>query len=196
MLERNDLGPYLNQKRLTGIGVEIGVYKGEFAEIILKDWNGEKLLLVDPWQYLPDYLDSWRHEDSIMEHYLELTRTRLQPYKNRYEIVRSTSTIAVQKFPESYFDFIYIDANHSFTTTLDDLNAWFPKLKSGGLFAGHDYFDAIADENLDPIIGENLPIEKLTSYGVKSAVDLFCDQLGYDVNTTTEEWPTWYFHKR
>lgn len=34
---------------------------------------------------------------------------------------------------------IYVDARHDYCGVMDDLNAWWPKLREGGLAAGHDY---------------------------------------------------------
>lgn len=36
-------------------------------------------------------------------------------------------------------DFIYIDAAHDYTSVKNDLNAWYPYLKDGGIFCGDDY---------------------------------------------------------
>jgi hypothetical protein len=49
------------------------------------------------------------------------------------------STRAAQSFPDNFFDFIFLDAAHDHASVQEDLRAWWPKLKVGGLFAGHDY---------------------------------------------------------
>ena len=49
---------------------------------------------------------------------------------------------AVDLFQNESLDFIYIDARHDYKAVWDDLEAWFPKLRKGGLFSGHDYVDA------------------------------------------------------
>ena len=36
-------------------------------------------------------------------------------------------------------DFVYIDARHDYDGCLEDIVAWYPKLKKGGLIAGHDF---------------------------------------------------------
>eukprot|EP00758_Cryptobia_borreli_P017344 Tbor_TRINITY_DN6182_c4_g1::TRINITY_DN6182_c4_g1_i3::g.22011::m.22011 len=38
-----------------------------------------------------------------------------------------------------YFDYIYVDARHDYKGVLDDISQWWPKLKKGGIMAGHDY---------------------------------------------------------
>ena len=92
-------------------------------------------------------------------------------------------------------DFVYIDANHAFDAVNRDLRKWFPKLRNGGVFAGHDYFDAWADETLEPLfrdVREAIPAGDLTSYGVKSAVDQFSHEVGLRLFVTDETFPTWY----
>ena len=55
-------------------------------------------------------------------------------------------------------DFVYIDARHDYESVLEDLNAWFHKVKPGGILAGHDYADGMLPQG---------------DFGVKSAVDEF-----------------------
>jgi hypothetical protein len=46
-------------------------------------------------------------------------------------------------------DFVYIDANHKYDAVKKDLELWYPKVRKGGVFAGHDYLkmDWYADPN-------------------------------------------------
>jgi len=55
------------------------------------------------------------------------------------KFLNMTSVEAAVKFPDEYFDFIYIDANHYYKYVSEDLNAWQYKVKRGGFIAGHDY---------------------------------------------------------
>lgn len=73
-------------------------------------------------------------------------------------IFRLKSDEAVNQFPNNYFDFIYIDANHSYEGCKNDLELWWPKLKSNGLMAGDDFTNLTT---------------KTTSYGVEKAVTEF-----------------------
>ncbi len=57
------------------------------------------------------------------------------------KIYRTDSVEATNHFPDEYFDWIYIDADHSYEGCKRDLNAWYPKLKKGGMFCGHDFLD-------------------------------------------------------
>ncbi len=192
---RSQLGVYLNDLGLNRFGIEIGVYRGRFAEKILERWQGEQLWLVDPWRHLDDYLDSYNRSDARSERNLAAARRRLSRWAARVEWLRERSEEAAACFPGEFFDFIYIDANHSYQHVSRDLRLWFPKLRVGGLFAGHDYYNAIADARLEPILVERAPADMLTSYGVKSAVDEFAVGIGASVKATRERFPSWYFVK-
>ena len=55
-------------------------------------------------------------------------------------VIKEFSKGASQLFPDEYFDLVYIDANHTYQGVSADLEIWLPKVKRGGLLAGHDYF--------------------------------------------------------
>lgn len=40
------------------------------------------------------------------------------------------------------FDLIFIDAGHTYEECLEDIDAWLPMLKPGGIICGHDYWDS------------------------------------------------------
>ena len=39
---------------------------------------------------------------------------------------------------DAAFDLVFIDADHSYAATLQDIRAWLPKVKPGGTLCGHD----------------------------------------------------------
>jgi predicted O-methyltransferase YrrM len=53
--------------------------------------------------------------------------------------VRKTSTEAASTFDDNFFDLIYIDAGHTYDDVKNDITAWKPKLKVGGIIGGDDY---------------------------------------------------------
>lgn len=53
--------------------------------------------------------------------------------------LRMTSEDASRQFEDESVDIVFIDANHTYAEVKKDLNCWFPKVKVGGIIAGHDY---------------------------------------------------------
>eukprot|EP01083_Nonionella_stella_P313706 1127370_1 len=70
---------------------------------------------------------------------MKLTIENTKQWKNKVEICRNFTSVCVQQFPNEYFDFIYVDARHDYKGVSLDLKEWWPKLKHGGIMAGHDY---------------------------------------------------------
>lgn len=48
---------------------------------------------------------------------------------------------AAATFENEFFDLVFIDANHKYNHILNDIRLWKPKVKKGGVLAGHDYCD-------------------------------------------------------
>jgi predicted O-methyltransferase YrrM len=46
----------------------------------------------------------------------------------------------VHSFADGSLDMVYIDACHRYDDVLSDLERWWPKVKPGGILAGHDVF--------------------------------------------------------
>lgn len=175
---REDLALLLNELGLTGEGVEVGVHRGEFADQILQRWNGKMLHLVDPWRHLPSYHDVANVDDAAHDVNFHLTCARLVHFGNRVRIHRTLSLDAAKCFKAGSLDFAYLDANHAFEAVCQDLDAWFPKVRRGGILAGHDFLDGTLPE------GE---------FGVASAVRMFAEKHGVEIGITDDPpWRSWY----
>jgi hypothetical protein len=64
---------------------------------------------------------------------------RVERFGHRAKMITSRSLAAASKYPNEFFDFVFIDADHSFEGTRMDILAWTPKVKKGGYICGHDY---------------------------------------------------------
>lgn len=113
-------------------------------------------------------------------------------------MVQGASPAAADDFPDGFFDFIYLDARHDYTSVMIDLLTFWPKLRKDGLFAGHDFRNAakLADGNNDWIIGpdgERHPEEK----AVRGAVHDFSTMVDRQVVITWEDqqYPSWIMRK-
>lgn len=160
--------------------LELGVYKGDYSSKILKYSNCKQLYLVDIWKQLQNYDSSLNVENSLQEKIYQSVKNKYSA-NSRVKILRELSIDASLMFDDNFFDFIYIDANHSYDAVKSDMLQWYPKLKSGGVLAGHDYVE-------DGIYPNNI-------FGVKSAVNEFVELYNLQLHITTEDWPSWYIIK-
>src|SRR3972149_4135741 len=65
-----------------------------------------------------------------------ITKFGLRDYVNP---ILGDSTATATLYHDLSLDFVYIDADHSFEKFMSDITVWYPKLKAGGLLAGHDF---------------------------------------------------------
>lgn len=111
-----------------GIIIELGVAAGRFAEEMLTTNPSIQYLGIDRW--------SDHHDDAEMMS----ARARLWPWRDRVGLARATFDGYLPLIPNEYADMIYIDGYaHTGQEGGQTLRDWYPKLKPGGIFAGHDY---------------------------------------------------------
>ena len=168
---------------LKGEGVEIGVLEGYFSETILLYSDLSRLHSIDPWREFDTtaYDDCANTKQQQHEEKYQFTQERLKKYGERSNILRMTSEEAARQFQGESLDFVYIDANHSYEEGKKDIMMWWPKVKKGGIFSGHDYLDDQLPEG---------------NFGIKRAVDEFTKEHNQDVFVIAEKWPTWYLMKK
>lgn len=131
---RCDLAAFLGALHCTR-GVEIGVQTGRFAKTLF-DHNPElQLYGIDPWESYTGYRQhvSQQKQDAMFEE----AQARLSA--RSWIPIRAFSADAVSQFEDESLDFVYIDGNHNFFHTAQDLELWTPKVRSGGIISGHDY---------------------------------------------------------
>jgi len=130
----------MNNKEL--IGAEIGVYKGEHAKSILNELDIKRLYLIDPYDLYVDYNQGMKiYGMNENQHSLndaeKIARDRLKEYADKIEWIKKKSEDAVNSIPDN-LDFVYIDANHDYEYVKQDMELYYPKVKVGGIFGGHD----------------------------------------------------------
>jgi glycosyltransferase involved in cell wall biosynthesis len=113
-----------------GVVAELGVDHGDFSARILESTRPTRLHLVDMW-------GSERDHGGLFEGVKE--RFSAEIAEGRVKVHRKMSVEAADDFADACFDWIYIDTDHSYETTARELRRFAPKVKEGGLIAGHDY---------------------------------------------------------
>jgi predicted O-methyltransferase YrrM len=102
---------------------EIGSYKGRSTLALAAACPGV-VYAIDVWASPPIYLD-FRYN---LGDYLE----------GKVIPVRQPSIDAGASLPGE-FDLVFIDADHAYDAVMSDLCTWVPRVKRGGVVAGHDY---------------------------------------------------------
>jgi hypothetical protein len=130
---------------LRGAAVELGTRDGKFTRVILSQWKQCALYVqVDAWMHLENYMDRSNADVDVQgerrrEAYRYLRQAMNAGHLRRGVQCANLTSVCARRFADGTFDFIYVDARHDRLGVLEDLQAWWPKLRRGGLMAGHDY---------------------------------------------------------
>lgn len=117
-------------------GCEVGVADARYSALLCATIPGVELLCVDPWE---PYGLNGRGGGKQQQHgNYDVARERLAPYAATLD--RRLSADAAPDVPPETLDFVYIDGNHDFDFVMLDLLLWVPKVRAGGIVAGHDYY--------------------------------------------------------
>lgn len=162
-------------------GAEIGVSHGIYSEILCQSIPNLKLFGVDPYWAYPGnrhYRDQESHDATYIN-----AKKRLEKYP-KFIFMKTTSIEATKYIADGCLDFVFIDGNHRYEHVLEDIKAWDPKVKQGGIVSGHDYYE-------------------FRAAGVIRAVDECVKEFGVTLCLTAEDkdapkdsrQPSWYYAK-
>lgn len=155
---------------------EVGVDQGLYSKYNLDNCPSiQKYILVNCWQ------NPEREQTA---------RNNLEKYFSSgvIEVRKGMSVDMAKEIPDNSLDFCYIDGDHSLEGIFYDVRAFIPKVKIGGIIAGHDYKDSCASWTLD-WFGRQLTKK------VKVVVDDFGLRYGYKVNSVGRRLKNWWFVK-
>lgn len=120
--------------------VEVGCWKGKssayMAVEIANSGKNIEFWCVDHWLGGPDH-KGW----DVLPDLYRIWRANMGPLKEYHKELKMTSIEASKKFEDESVDFVFIDASHEYEDIKSDIHAWMPKVKKGGIIAGHDYED-------------------------------------------------------
>lgn len=136
------LAPYIKRLGEDVVGLEVGTCRAESTAYLLdKCPNILKLYTVDPYKAYDDWNGEITQES--VDRFMRIAETNLSSFGDRVQMICETSLSAAAKIKsitdKEEFDFIFIDGDHSYDATLADCEAYYPLLKKGGFFCGHDY---------------------------------------------------------
>jgi hypothetical protein len=152
--------------------LEIGVFKGEFAEIIASRIPST-LHLVDIWEEAP--MTSGDQDGNNVIHIpnafdmFKGVSHRFRFDKN-IQIHRMSSSTFLKRMKPNSLDIAYVDGDPSYEGVKSDLEALLPCIRKYGWIMGHDY-----EMNMEKA-------KHIYDFGVKRAVDEFCEKHGYSIS--------------
>jgi hypothetical protein len=126
----------LNAKRICEVGVREGEHLRELLVPSVREAHA---------------VDMWRETGKRSENDACLSQDELDSQcesvgniDRRISVNRAPSILAAMSYPVDRFDFVYIDADHTEDAVAADLRVWWPRVRRGGVLAGHDYYDVSA----------------------------------------------------
>jgi predicted O-methyltransferase YrrM len=108
--------------------LELGTYKGKsFSYLLIEAINSGKDISVTG-------LDGFGWEDvrPAFDGFMK-------PFEKHYNVFKGNAVDLAPYFTDQSLDFVFIDLSHTYEDTLREIRTYLPKIKPGGIIAGHDY---------------------------------------------------------
>ena len=117
--------------------VDVGVAKGASTAAMafaVKELGG-MVYSVDDYCEFKKHVDQWAQvkcSDIFLENmrYLRLDK--------HVKLIEKMSLVGSQEFENESLDIVFIDAGHGYDDVSQDIKLWLPKVRKGGIIAGHD----------------------------------------------------------
>ena len=130
-------------------GIEHGCFSGVSSRVI--SLHCKKLDCVDPWSW-EEVKEAEKMFDKILVDYHNITKVKLPGAE------------AAKSYEDYSLDFVYIDADHTYSAVVADINTWKNKIKQGGYIAGHDSYMPEVLKAVRDCLGEPIEVFSDTSW--------------------------------
>jgi len=169
-------------------GLELGVWVGVTTFWLMKNTD-LNMTCVDAWEVQddnPEYdwqynkkpvflqggelvLEEFKHQGQVWDHSNNEQRFRkdAELWEDRIKIIKGRSLNVIDQIPDNSMDFIFHDSDHSYPFVKNEIEAYLPKLKSGGYSMGDDYNWGTVEKSVKEAFGEK---HRVTGKGVWYAV--------------------------
>lgn len=134
----------------NSVVAEVGTQYGYFAEQIMAIAKPKKLHLLD-YNFDLFKAEISKKQKSLVQEGIE---------NGTVELHEGDSSTNLRSFPEEYFDWIYIDADHAYQGVCKDIQQGYTKVKAAGMMVFNDY--------------TNWSVCEVMPYGVAKAINEFC----------------------
>ncbi len=128
------------------LGTWLGQSAGYMAVEIANSGKEIKFHCVDVWEDIGSFtclghpeIDAWIRDTDVYDVFRQFMQRG--GVWDRIITHRTRTVEAAALFADASVDFCFVDADHEYESVMADIAAWLPKVKPGGLFAGHDFSD-------------------------------------------------------
>jgi predicted O-methyltransferase YrrM len=126
--------------------VEVGSWMGQSASFLAVEINNSNKLIkfdcVDTWEGSAEHSDVAEVKaNSLFDTFLN----NIKPVNQIINPIKLTSSEASKLYTDNSLDFVFLDASHDYDNVKLDVMCWYPKVKQGGILAGHDYISEWPD---------------------------------------------------
>lgn len=128
--------------------VELGNYYGWSSCFLCKErmkYGGDFTLFAVDLHDMPLVSESrgtgYAEVDFMRKRQFNFFKSNVEKHnlQEKIQTIKSCSWEAATQFDDNSLDFVFVDADHQYESVKKDIIAWYPKLKVGGIIAGHDY---------------------------------------------------------
>ena len=134
---------FINEINLTSFA-EIGVWRGAFAEQILKRCPSiERYYMVDPWQHLDHWNKPANVSDREFDDVFEQALKRTEFAGEKRIVLRAKTSEAILGLADAGLDAVYIDGDHTLRGITIDLVSIYDKIRPRGFIFGDDFAPSI-----------------------------------------------------
>lgn len=120
--------------------LEVGVWKGDFAEQILRSCGYiERYYMIDPWANLPDWNKPFNVAPEMFDEIYQEAIRKTEFASGKIAALRGRTKDVINHIPDGSLDFAYIDGDHTLRGITIDLMKVLPKIKEGGIIGGDDF---------------------------------------------------------
>jgi len=113
--------------------VEIGVREGWYSKYLLEKSNAKLLYSIDPWDF--------NEENHNPENSFSIAQQNLNCFGERSKMIKAKNEDVINDFVNESVHFVYLDGLHDYDSVKLDIHNWWPKIKNGGILAGHDFHE-------------------------------------------------------
>lgn len=147
---RDELPFILNNLGMTGVIAEVGVERAHFTRHLRDHWKGSLVVAVDKWEVNPKYPSCTRERHlqardeaaaNIKAAGAAVEIVNAWSLDAAKDIAERSSECQIKRLWKGGFDAVYLDADHSYSAVVADIEAWLPLVRSGGILCGHDFLE-------------------------------------------------------